>query len=685
MAVVTTLTANLTAKTAVFDRKMRKSQKNMRSFNATSKALTSTMLKFGAGIIAAVGIRGIARYTTATMSAIDATAKLSDRLNIATEDIIGLRHAAEIMGGSAEGMDKSLEMFVRRLGEVRQGTGEAKRALEELGLNVNKLVTLSPAKAFSMIADEINKMTNQSDKAAAAYQLFGRQGVKLINTLSLGSDGLKEMQKEAERLGLTFNRLDAAKVEEANDAIQRMKSALTGIGQTLAIKLAPTIEAVSTKLTDMVVGVRNLDSSMLRSIGSTVKFSAKLGAVLFLVPRVVKGLAAITAGLKSLAIGATVTQALGGPAFWLKLAAGVGVAAIAVNKIDKMFGNFSDKVKEFSVIGDNVGGFSSKVRAAQDEITRLRDEMEKTSGFSLMAGGVANAFQRSGGTILAASDLADQLARAEKNLADLNKQADKARKAALNAELFDKSAEAVEKFNSKLQTSVELFGKTANEKTIAKLMKMGEAITGLEKESFTNLIAKTRQLVGELKNLEKASEAVEMAARQLERLTQLADTLKEGLKTPAQKLANFGNVLATMLEKGLITLEQRTEIFRNKFNELFDNSRIKDFATSIRESLKTPLERLKDFRSLVAEARDLGELTAKQAAKALRNKARELLQQPSSAITGGESRQIRTAFVNVAALTSANLNPQVKEQQRTNFLLERVNTTLTKIELQEIG
>lgn len=280
MAVVSTIALNMVARTSAFDRNVKKSRKNVRNFRSTTAGGIKTIGKFATGLIAAAGIGGMGLWVKNSMAAIDVTAKLSDRLKIATEDIIGMRHAAEIMGASAEGMDKSLEMFVRRLGEVRQGTGEAKRALEELGLDVNKLITLSPAEAFRQIADEIKGMEFQADKAAAAYQLFGRQGVKLLNTLELGSVGLDKMQKDAERLGLTFSRFDAAKVEEANDSILRLRRVMTGIGQTLAIELAPVLAVVAEDITNMATRGEGLTSNVSAGFVKIAKAAAAVGRVL---------------------------------------------------------------------------------------------------------------------------------------------------------------------------------------------------------------------------------------------------------------------------------------------------------------------------------------------------------------------------------------------------------------------
>ncbi len=298
MAVIKTIAVNLIAKTSSFERGMKRGQVQMTRFQRTAAA-TSAVIKTLAttlGLFAGAAVAGA--MVRSSFQIIDATAKMSDRLKIATEDIIGMRHAAGIMGASAETMDKALEIFVRRLGEVRMGSGEAKRGLEALGLSADKLVKLSPAAAFRSISDEINKMSNQADKAATAYFLFGRQGTQLINTMSLGSEGLREMQREAENLGLTFSRLDASRVEEANDAILKMRGVFKGLSNDFAVTIAPTVTSLGEfiiRVMDVIKGSLNI----IVSLGQTALagITALVGGVIKAVEKLLNVMTGMESGV----------------------------------------------------------------------------------------------------------------------------------------------------------------------------------------------------------------------------------------------------------------------------------------------------------------------------------------------------------------------------------------------------
>lgn len=227
-----------------------KANQKMLAFGNSIRRIRYRLRGLATGLLAVAGVGGFGYMIKRQMETIDVTAKLSDRLGLATERLVGLQHAASITGTNAETLNKSLEIFVRRLGEMTQGSGEAKRGLDMLGLTAELLINKSPAEAFGIAADRIKLLRTQAEKTAAAYFLFGRAGSQMLNMLESGSKGLKDFQTEAERLGLTFSRFDAAQIEAANDALTRARATMTGLFRQVTIELAPYIETLANRFVD---------------------------------------------------------------------------------------------------------------------------------------------------------------------------------------------------------------------------------------------------------------------------------------------------------------------------------------------------------------------------------------------------------------------------------------------------
>lgn len=191
---------------------------------------------------------GLAFLTRNSMKSIDALAKTADKLGTTTEGLAGLRFAAEQTGVKIATMDMAIQRMTRRMAEAAKGTGEAKAAIKELGLDAVALSAAGPEEAMRAIADALQNVENKSDRLRLAFKLFDSEGVAVVNTLARGREGLDAFRAQADALGITLNRVDAKKVELANDSMNRAKKVVEGLGNALAVNLSPFIEAIGEKM-----------------------------------------------------------------------------------------------------------------------------------------------------------------------------------------------------------------------------------------------------------------------------------------------------------------------------------------------------------------------------------------------------------------------------------------------------
>lgn len=250
MATIATLNIGMRVGTQQLAKGLDKARGHLATFKSAVMGAGTAFAGLAGALAAGVSIAALTKLTQDAMGAIDATAKLSDRINTTTESLVGLRHAAELSGASASGLDASMEKLAVNIGKAQGGAKGVQDAFASVGLSADELANMDSSEAFKLIADGINELPTASQKAEAAMAIFGKQGVSLLNTLAAGSDGISAMQKEAEELGMTYSRIDAAQVEAANDAIDRAKKRFQGLGNQLAIQLAPYIEAAAEKFTE---------------------------------------------------------------------------------------------------------------------------------------------------------------------------------------------------------------------------------------------------------------------------------------------------------------------------------------------------------------------------------------------------------------------------------------------------
>ncbi|WP_238358258.1 hypothetical protein [Piscirickettsia salmonis] len=175
MATIGSLVVNLSANSAQLVKSLTKAELASKNFSKkVQRNLKNTTLAFAAVSTAATG--AVAVMISKSSDSIDLLAKTSDKLGVTTEALASLRHAAELTGVSQNKLDMGLQRMTRRLSEAAAGTGEARKALVELGLDAEHLNQLSPDAAFKEVARAMENVEGQSDKVRLAFKLFDSEG-----------------------------------------------------------------------------------------------------------------------------------------------------------------------------------------------------------------------------------------------------------------------------------------------------------------------------------------------------------------------------------------------------------------------------------------------------------------------------------------------------------------------------
>ena len=251
MGVIRTLSVSITARTTKFNKGMKKAQRRLKKFGRSLRGVARKLLGFKAALLGVVGIGALGFMVKRSLSAIDAQAKLSDRLGISIAKLQAYARTASLAGTEQASLNKGLELLARRVGEARDGVGEGTEVLKKFGLAGADFLDLSLDNQFEIIADKIGGMNTQQEKAAASADLFGRAGVGLVNIFDGGSKAFEDSTRFLKEFGLEMTRLDARKVEVANDAIDDLRRVASLTFDRLTVELAPFITATSKMLLDM--------------------------------------------------------------------------------------------------------------------------------------------------------------------------------------------------------------------------------------------------------------------------------------------------------------------------------------------------------------------------------------------------------------------------------------------------
>jgi len=181
----------------------------------------------------------------------DEIAKLSDRTGVAIDMLVGLQHAAAQTGTTTEMVTKAIQRQNKVLGEAAAGYTANAKLLRGLGLDLQRLAAMDPGQAFMEIAEQISRIESPMRRAAIAQQIYGRSGQEMMNLLMKGKAGLIEYIDEAERLGLTFSREEAAKIEEYNDAMDKLHKTVQGLFREIGPETSEALLAFAEAITPL--------------------------------------------------------------------------------------------------------------------------------------------------------------------------------------------------------------------------------------------------------------------------------------------------------------------------------------------------------------------------------------------------------------------------------------------------
>lgn len=231
--------------TARYDMKF--NDKGVKKADNAMSGLIKGAQALGAALAGAFVIRGIANFANEFTAAGDLIAKTAKKLGVTTDALQEMRFAAELTGVSVRGFDVGFQRFTRRMAEAAQGLGETKKVFKEFGIQLkDDSGNLRTAESvLDDVADVMASIESPADRVRLAFKLFDTEGVDLVNTLSGGSEKLREMREEARELGGVIENDLIKQAEENTDTMLRWRTAMIGVKATIARALLPFINKVT--------------------------------------------------------------------------------------------------------------------------------------------------------------------------------------------------------------------------------------------------------------------------------------------------------------------------------------------------------------------------------------------------------------------------------------------------------
>lgn len=177
----------------------------------------------------------------------------SARTGIGVEALQGYGVAAKLAGVDTEQFGAAVQSLSVNIGKAAPGDALDK-SLRNINLSVSELRALSPEQQFSAIGEAISQLPTAADRAAAAVEVFGKQGAALAPLFRDGADSIEELRARADRLGIIVNETQIDNVAAMNDGFDLVLSTVNGIIGQVTGNLAPVVTAVTDEFLRFVEG-----------------------------------------------------------------------------------------------------------------------------------------------------------------------------------------------------------------------------------------------------------------------------------------------------------------------------------------------------------------------------------------------------------------------------------------------
>jgi hypothetical protein len=251
-----------------YDRLRDSSRRTAAGVEKDNERMSSSFGRLGAGVraasvafAAAFTGRAVARGVSSVADELDRLGKTAGRLDIDPNTLAALEFAADRAGVSVSKMSAAIETLQKRTGEALGGIGRAKIAFESLGISVEQFVELDAEQQLITIANALQGVASEEERAAIAAQLFSKANVDLLNVLNDGGAVLQRRIAEGKELRTV--------TKEATEAAADYNDALTNLSATLeGVKFGtftPAIEYLNQQMQQLGLGadpVKNLEEQL---------------------------------------------------------------------------------------------------------------------------------------------------------------------------------------------------------------------------------------------------------------------------------------------------------------------------------------------------------------------------------------------------------------------------------------
>lgn len=214
--------------------------------------LTTPLGQVAAGLVAAgAAAAAVIANVSALADRVEKLNNISIKTGASFEFLQVLGEAAERSGSSIDAAGMSLTRLARKMDDAKNGSKEAIKGFERIGLSTEDLAKMSPEEVFKKMSAELSKMEDPAARSGIAMDLLGRSGAELLPTIMSLADSGPDMQ----RFFAILSGFDKVRLEGVDAAFEKLKTSGDGLTNSLTLPFAGMVDSVTTGLAELIGGI----------------------------------------------------------------------------------------------------------------------------------------------------------------------------------------------------------------------------------------------------------------------------------------------------------------------------------------------------------------------------------------------------------------------------------------------
>jgi phage-related protein len=242
------------------DETTEKAEKSGSKVGSAFSTIAKGAAAVGTAVVAGAAAVGGAAYKMAkdTAASADEVDKMSQKLGMSRAAYQEWDYVLSQSGVEITSMSTGLKTLTNKIDDAKNGSSSASAMFSKLGISMSDLNNMSREEAFDAVIKGMQGMTDSTERAALANDLFGKSGQELTALFNQTAESTEELKNKAHELGMVMSDETIDSGVKFTDTMDTIKRSLGGLMNSLGGTVLPIVQSVLELITSKLPAIQEL-------------------------------------------------------------------------------------------------------------------------------------------------------------------------------------------------------------------------------------------------------------------------------------------------------------------------------------------------------------------------------------------------------------------------------------------